>query len=382
MRFVILHYHILKNAGSTIEEALDWSFGERFARLDSEDRDYTINGAGLLEFVRANPGVEAISSHQTRYPLPDGPEALGILFFDICFVRNPIERVRSMYDYFRRRPAEGDPVSDLANGSDLGGFVAGMVRDFSLQIRNVQVNLIAAEGDSDEPTTADLEVATDRMMEAAMPGVVDMFEESLDAGAHRLRTIFPGIRFAQEPVNVSQQRSGCVREVCEPSVWNELVRMNELDFELVRRVRAEVKRRADVARRAREYQGVALDPAEVFDAEFYLRANPDVRAARVRPLAHYLTHGRQEGRKPHALFQPDYYAAHGVNPHRLFDCAGYVEAHPELAGSGVHPLIHYVRSGERSPGGAMVVDDVAIDFSVPAQQRRFFESISARQLGQ
>ena len=31
MRLVILHYHIFKNAGSTIEDILDHSFGERFA---------------------------------------------------------------------------------------------------------------------------------------------------------------------------------------------------------------------------------------------------------------------------------------------------------------------------------------------------------------
>jgi hypothetical protein len=55
LRFVILHYHILKNAGSTIEEALDHSFGERFRRLDSVDRDHTIGNEELLELIDANP---------------------------------------------------------------------------------------------------------------------------------------------------------------------------------------------------------------------------------------------------------------------------------------------------------------------------------------
>src|SRR5207237_715161 len=81
------------------------------------------------------------------------------LFFDICFLRDPIDRIRSMYDYFRERPAAGDPMSDLAQTTDLGDFIAGLVDRFQLYIKNVQVNLIACAGDSDEPEEKDLKVA-------------------------------------------------------------------------------------------------------------------------------------------------------------------------------------------------------------------------------
>jgi hypothetical protein len=384
LRFVILHYHILKNAGSTVEEALDHSFGERFARLDSDQRDHTIDAGGLLDFVRANPAIEAVASHQIRYPMP---EARGILFFDICFVRDPIERVWSMYDYFRKRPADGDPVSELANRSEPGEFVAGMVKDFALQVRNVQVNLIAAAGDSDEPTEADLDVATKRMMEASFPGVVDIFDKSVAAGLYRLRTVFPRLEFVREAENVSRgpdaPKRPNLRDVCDHDVWDELMRISELDFELVRRVRAEVERRFTIASQVSAgVSGPALDPREVFDAAYYLAANPDVRAARIQPLKHYLAHGMQEGRKPHPLFQPAYYAAHGCNPHRLFDCAGYVAAHPEVAGSGLHPLVHFIKSGKAvsRSGSGVEIDGVELDLSSPPQQRRFLESVSYSQL--
>ena len=39
-------------------------------------------------------------------------------------------------------------------------------------------------------------------------------------------------------------------------------------------------------------------PSASFDGEAYLAAYPDVRAAGVNPLAHYLRHGRLEGRVP------------------------------------------------------------------------------------
>src|SRR5580658_8530583 len=47
----------------------------------------------------------------------------------------------------------------------------------------------------------------------------------------------------------------------------------------------------------------------LFDAAFYLERYPDVRQAGMNPLRHYLSHGAAEGRKPHPLFEPDYYLA-------------------------------------------------------------------------
>ena len=39
---------------------------------------------------------------------------------------------------------------------------------------------------------------------------------------------------------------------------------------------------------------------DLFDPEFYLANNPDIKAARVDPLIHYLRWGKNEGRKPSA----------------------------------------------------------------------------------
>jgi hypothetical protein len=108
-------------------------------------------------------------------------------------------------------------------------------------------------------------------------------------------------------------------------------------------------------------QGWAVRP--FFDAAFYLERYPDVRQAGMNPLWHYLRHGAAEGRKPHRMFEPDYYLSccpearnsanpllHFVetggrlgNPHPLFDCNAYLAAHPAVARRGVNPLLHYVR---------------------------------------
>src|SRR5580658_3074338 len=100
----------------------------------------------------------------------------------------------------------------------------------------------------------------------------------------------------------------------------------------------------------------------LFDRAFYLERYPDVRQAGMNPLWHYLRHGAAEGRKPHRLFEPDYYLSccpearnsanpllHFIatggrlgNPHPLFDYNAYLAEHPDAAQRGVNPLLDYL----------------------------------------
>ena len=43
VRFVLLHYHFFKNAGSTIEDILSESFFENYARFDHEEFDEAVS---------------------------------------------------------------------------------------------------------------------------------------------------------------------------------------------------------------------------------------------------------------------------------------------------------------------------------------------------
>src|SRR5579862_1078033 len=107
---------------------------------------------------------------------------------------------------------------------------------------------------------------------------------------------------------------------------------------------------------------------KLLDAEFYLRVNRDVAAARMDPFKHYGKYGAAERRQPHPLFDPAHYLAScpeariadksaenpllhfleqsgsWANPHPLFDCDAYLRAHPDAG----NPLIHYSKAGPRS----------------------------------
>jgi len=247
VRFVLLHYHFFKNAGTTIEEILAHSFFENYGRLDSQDFDGAVSQEDLLSYLQHHSGMKAVSSHQFRYPIPKVP---GYIFFDLCFLRDPIDRIRSMYDYFREKPVPGEPASELARTESIGGFIAALVRDHAYRVSNVQVNMLANGIVNDPPADTDLPRATDVMLKMSFPGVVDCFHESLIAGQHFLRPVFPNLALAQQPANVSSgleqamdRRIEKFRQACNADVYAELVRLNALDSELVNRTRAEVRRR-------------------------------------------------------------------------------------------------------------------------------------------
>lgn len=77
--------------------------------------------------------------------------------------------------------------------------------------------------------------------------------------------------------------------------------------------------------------------SSLFDAEYYLTSNPDVRNAGVDPAKHYLLHGWKERRDPSAEFCT----------------AQYLFNNPDVARARVNPLVHYLRYGclEKRPIG-------------------------------
>ena len=73
----------------------------------------------------------------------------------------------------------------------------------------------------------------------------------------------------------------------------------------------------------------AVAASGVFDERFYLMTYPDVAKAAVDPFEHYLVVGRFEQRKASAVFDP----------------VAYAEANPEVVTSGLEPFVHYVLIG-------------------------------------
>lgn len=73
-----------------------------------------------------------------------------------------------------------------------------------------------------------------------------------------------------------------------------------------------------------------LQSSGLFDPQYYLTQNPDVKDAGVDPALHYLQYGAAEGREPSPLFSG----------------SAYQQLYPDVALSGINPLLHFLRYGQ------------------------------------
>jgi hypothetical protein len=251
MRFIALHYHVFKNAGSTLGVMLEQSFGDRLGHFDLSDRDAQLNSDRLLAYLAAHPTLTAVTSHQLRYPKPTAPDCV---FFDLCFLRDPIDRLRSMYDFFRQGEAGSDPLRRLAHAGPLEQFLSGLVEHYPHCVNNPQVTFLATDGAYRRPTgPADLDRALATLMDMSFPGVVDCFDESVVAGQYFWQPVFPDFQTAAPPANVTsragstlEERLEEVRQACGWPLYRELLALNELDIELLHQARHEIRRRFEL----------------------------------------------------------------------------------------------------------------------------------------
>ena len=103
---------------------------------------------------------------------------------------------------------------------------------------------------------------------------------------------------------------------------------------------------------------LGLEPGPEFSGRHYLLRNPDVAAAGVNPLVHYLRFGRSEGRIREPVSAPlPGSAPPGREPARvaeeatvieatgLFDAAWYLATYGDVRESGIDPLRHFLEYG-------------------------------------
>jgi CDP-glycerol glycerophosphotransferase (TagB/SpsB family) len=116
-----------------------------------------------------------------------------------------------------------------------------------------------------------------------------------------------------------------------------------------------------------ESEILEIERLGIFDRQAYLQAYPDVAAAGIEPIRHYVTQGIREGRNPCMFFDTTYYYGsnpdvakaglnpllhyfefgwdEGRNPSADFDGAWYARTHLASANGRINPLLHYLGSG-------------------------------------
>jgi hypothetical protein len=208
MRYIITHGHIFKNAGTTFDYALEKAFGKDFCD-HRDDKEMRQGGAEYLkQFIMDNPNLKAISSHHLCNPLPESDEFTCI---PVYFVRNPIDRVVSVYN-FECKQKRGSKGAEMASKLSLEDYVRWrMSPEAPKVISDYQTAYIGRTRKlhtHEAVTIGIFQRAIDILInERALIGTVERFDESFNYISKKLSEFFPEVDFVYERKNVTSQLS-------------------------------------------------------------------------------------------------------------------------------------------------------------------------------
>ena len=195
----------------------------------------------LSDILVSRPELSAVSSHQARLP---ALSVRGIHIIPILFLRHPLDRFGSVYEYERAEPLDSlSPSAVVARTGDLRSFAEWTVSPEATAVsRNFQVGHLAGidhDMRAARPTNFHALLARARLEELPVYGLVDRFDESMQRFAGLIRRSFPAFEAQYSISNVSHRRVGKlerrieeIRDSLGGALYAQLEDANRLDLDL------------------------------------------------------------------------------------------------------------------------------------------------------
>jgi hypothetical protein len=238
-RTIILHYHLFKNAGTSVDAILKSNFPGRW--VTREFPGIGGNNTALVEdWIRETPDAVAYSSHTMMGPLP---QVEGVRIISCMLLRDPIERIKSAYRFERTQTAD-TWGAQLAKTHDFEGYVrARLAREGDRQCQNFQTYRLASMMPGAGP---ELERAIRALKALTVVSLVSNFAGAMEALSAVIASPFSGFTWKTVHANSSSKHANDGQDALDAL----LAEVNTDDLKLldeIRRAKA-VARSADNAR--------------------------------------------------------------------------------------------------------------------------------------
>lgn len=240
-RTVILHYHLFKNAGTSLDQILRQNFGDRWVTREfSGQKDHSTE---LADWICSEPEAVAFSTHTAMGPVPEIP---GVRIVSVMLLRDPISRIRSAYRFERQQQAD-TYGANLAKKTDLEGYVrTRLAKPGDRQCRDFQTfRLASMQPESD--TRPELDRALDAARGLTVLGSVADFDGAVADLARAVRDAYPAFTWASVQANVS--KPGKSAEAPSPDLQQLLEEANGNDLALIETLFGSSELRETPARR-------------------------------------------------------------------------------------------------------------------------------------
>ncbi len=234
---VLIHYHIFKNAGTSLDRLLSASFGADWVVFEGAHPGDAQDAGQLWAFLAAHPTVRAVSSHLARPPLP------AAHCLPLVMLRHPIDRARSVFQFLRRDPTQKDYPHTQSSFADFVDWSLDTPGE-GVAIRNYQVFHLSdatfRPGNvSLDSTPGDLAQAQALIASWPAFGLTREFDASCKLFASVYAPLFPELGFYPVQDNVSPDYVPTEKDAIEaaraelgPVAFERLYAANELDLAL------------------------------------------------------------------------------------------------------------------------------------------------------
>lgn len=232
-RNIIVHYHIFKNAGSSVDQLLRKNFGSNWTAFDGETPGSIISSDELAKTIESQPQTVAFSSHQIVPPLP----RVDANVYPIVFLRDPIDRIKSAYLFeWKKQLGLEEPKGTFEEFVKLKFTYKrkSSIEEFqTIRLSNVSVDTFDSEAVSDDEM---LERACNFISGLSFVGIVDDFDRSNALLESYLGAAFPDFRVSDVQANVLQDitlaqsvKRQRIREELGDELFETIVDRNRLD---------------------------------------------------------------------------------------------------------------------------------------------------------
>lgn len=202
MRTVILHHHLFKNAGTSLDQILKDNFGNAWVTREFSASPAPHGNTPEVEsWIRDNPEAVAFSSHTMMGP---PPQVDGVRIVSMILLRDPIDRIKSAYRFERTQVADTFGAV-LAKHTDLEGYVkVRLSLKHDRQCRNFQTSRLAALAPG---KGSELERARQALERITVVGLVADFSGAVARLTGEISHTFPNFRWQEVHSNRSDAAS-------------------------------------------------------------------------------------------------------------------------------------------------------------------------------
>lgn len=245
-KIIFLHFHIFKNAGSTIDYILEKNFKSQHKYIEPSGSEFGVLQETIKCFLDKNKNVKSISSHSLRFPIID---FANYLFIEIISIRHPIDRIYSMFTYYQKinfLNVDKKIISD-----SFPDFVYKIFRWTPYNVINPQTNILSNKANFFfPPSQYDLDKAIKIINKIKFLLTVDQFDKSLSVSQYFLQHTIGPFDIKYEIQNQSNQTNINLSDKLNklkslyPDEYALMEKFNSLDIELWKAANQEINRRA------------------------------------------------------------------------------------------------------------------------------------------